>query len=622
MIRPDEIFTEIKNNRAICPECDDGKKRKQGTVQINQDFAYCMKCLKDWQFSGYEPKTANVEYKLKKTELVEPSKTLKKSGYDQARLNFVNDFSDLLNILKLPWNEIALENRFGLGVKYDKDHNPQLVFKINDEHIKHHKGSQFGNAKCKVYPSPTYLKPCDTLLLCEGEKDAITANCHGASAITFTSGAGALPSDLTVLSQYNKIVIAYDNDDKGREGALKVAKALWSTDCEVSIVEWNGVPDQYDVTDHFISGTLDDLYGMAKPFGDDPGDLGGMPVFSPDAFVDVFKDPPVPIVDGLLFEKDILGIAGSTNVGKSVFSLQLSTSIAMGVPFLNFRIPNPKRVMHVQFELKDESFSNLIRVTSGSIKEKYPVEAPLFNENCFILSSGQMDLFTDKYEQIEANLRHTNVDVLVIDNLYTSVGVDVSRNEFLMDVLRKLMNLKHTYGVAIILVCHHKKMDLPVPLDVSQVLGGSSLTNSLDAICQIASTKRAEGVKVLKVTKVRAHSKFHGIPLALKLHNFLDENDAQTLMFEYLRPLPKNEMFWYTDPKESNEERVLKAISCEGDNFSRESFQVALEEVMRLTSNKAVYNWIDKMITQGLIEKIEHGHYRKLSSEIDGIFEK
>lgn len=621
MIRPEEIFSTIRNNRAICPLCDDGKKRVQGTVQINADYAFCNKCQKDFQFNNSFIKMPKQEYKLSKTELVTPSKTLEKSGYDDARIKFVKHYAELFKELKLPWNEVALENRFGLGIKRDKDRNLQLVFKINDEHIKHHKGPQFGDAKCKVYPSPTYLKPCDTLLLCEGEKDAITANCHGASAITFTSGAGALPSDLKMLDQYNKIVIAYDNDDKGREGALKVAKALWSEDCEVSIVEWNGVPDQYDVTDHFLGGTLEDLYDMAKPFGDDPGDLGGMPVFSPDSFMTVFKDPPVPIVDGLLFEKDILGIAGSTNVGKSVFSLQLSTSIAMGVPFLNFKIPKPKRVMHVQFELKDESFSNLIRVTSGSIKEKYPVEAPLFNENCFILSSGQMDLFTDKYEQIEANLRHTNVDVLVIDNLYTSVGVDVSRNEFLMDVLRKLMNLKHKYGVAIILVCHHKKMDLPVPLDVSQVLGGSSLTNSLDAICQIASTKRAEGVKVLKVTKVRAHSKFHGIPLALKLHNFLDENDAQTLMFEYLRPLPKNEMFWYTDPKESNEERVLKAIVCEGDNFSWESFQVALEEVMKLTSRQTAFTWIDKMITQGLIEKIERGHYRKLSSEIDGILE-
>jgi len=40
-----------------------------------------------------------------------------------------------------------------------------------------------------------------------------------------------------------------------------------------------------------------------------------------------------------------------------------------------------------------------------------------------------------------------------------------------------------------------------------------------------------------------------------------------------------------------------------------------------LTSKGATYNWIDKMIAQGLIEKIEHGHYRKLSSEIDGILE-
>tara|TARA_Y100001972_G_scaffold128200_1_gene187953 strand:+ start:123 stop:1988 length:1866 start_codon:yes stop_codon:yes gene_type:complete len=620
VIRPDEIFTNIRGNRAYCPLCDDGKKRKQGTVEINADYAFCHKCEEDFQFNKAFIKIPKKEYKLENTKPVEPLKILEESDYNQSRINFVNNYKKLFKELKLPWNDVALENRFGLGVFRNPERHLQLVFKINDEHIKHHKGKQFGSAKCKIYPSPTYPKSC-TLLLCEGEKDAITANCHGASAITFTSGAGALPSDLTMIDKYNNIIIAYDNDEKGREGAKKVAKALWNKERSVSIVKWRGVQDQWDVTDHFASGTLDELVAMAEPFGKDPTELGGMPVFSPDQFAEEFKDPPVPIVEGLLYEKDILGVAGSTNVGKSVFSLQLSTSIAMGVPFLNFKIPKPKRVMHVQFELKDESFSNLLRVTSGTIKEKYPVEAPLFNENCFILSSGQMDLFTDKYAQIEANLRHTNVDVLVIDNLYTSVGVDVSRNEFLMDVLRKLMNLKQKYGVAIVLVCHHKKMDLPVPLDVSQILGGSSLTNSLDFICQIASTKRAEGVKVLKVTKVRAHSKFHGIPLALKLNNFLDEHDKQTLMFEYLRPLPKNEMFWYSDPKESNEERVLKAIECEGDNFSWESFKIALENVMKLTSNKAVYNWIDKMIAQGLIEKIERGHYRKLSSEIDDIFE-
>jgi hypothetical protein len=213
------------------------------------------------------------------------------------------------------------------------------------------------------------------------------------------------------------------------------------------------------------------------------------------------------------------------------------------------------------------------------------------------------------------------VDVLVIDNLNTSVGVDVSKNEMAMEVLRKLINLKQKYNLSIIMVSHHKKIDVPAPIDISQMLGGSAYTNSLDFICQLANTKRAEGVKVMKITKVRAHSKFHNVPLALKLHNYHDESEKQKLYFDYLRPLPKNEIFWLTDPKESNEEKVLKAIASGGANFSWEQFGTALEQTMRLTSTKTVYNWLEKMITQGLIEKLERGHYRKLTTEIDDLLD-
>ena len=79
-------------------------------------------------------------------------------------------------------------------------------------------------------------------------------------------------------------------------------------------------------------------------------------------------------------------------------------------------------------------------------------------------------------------------------------------------------------------------------------------------------------------------------------------------------------MFWYADPKESDEERVLKAIPTES-NFSWEQFQAALEATLNLTSQQTAYNWLDKMIDQGLISKIERGHYRKITTEIDAIFD-
>ena len=611
-------FSRISNDgkRAWCPACDDST-RKQGSVQINGDYAFCHKCSEHWNLGEYKKISASVEYKLKNTRPIEPTEAVEKSSYDECRANYLKNNTEILNNLKLPWNDKASDEMFGVGIRRDDKKDLQLVFRIAADHIKYHKGSQFGSAKCKVYPSPLSLGPCSTLLLCEGEKDVVTAYCHGANAVTFTSGAGALPEDLTVLDEYNNIVIAYDNDEKGKEGAKKTAVALYKSGRKVSIVE----PDKYDITDYLQYNSIDSLWKLAVPFGDDPVDLGGMPSFSPAQFLSTFKELPVPIVESLLYEKDILGIAGSTNVGKSVFSLHLSTCIAMGVPFMTFNIPKPRRVMHVQFELKDEGFARLIKVTSQTLLEQCPVEAHRFEENCVFLSSGQRDLFTDKYDAIEANLRHTDVDVLVIDNLNTSVGVDVSKNEMAMEVLRKLINLKQKYNLAIIMVSHHKKIDVPAPIDISQMLGGSAYTNSLDFICQLANTRRADGIKVMKITKVRAHSKFHNVPLALKLHNYHDEDEKQKLYFDYLRPLPKNEIFWLTDPKESNEEKVLKAIASGGDNFSWEQFATALEQTMRLTSTQTAFNWIDKMITQGLIEKLERGHYRKLTTEIDDLLD-
>jgi hypothetical protein len=143
------------------------------------------------------------------------------------------------------------------------------------------------------------------------------------------------------------------------------------------------------------------------------------------------------------------------------------------------------------------------------------------------------------------------------------------------------------------------------------MLGGSAYTNHLDAVVQMASSNRMQGLKVMKITKVRSQNDLHGVPVGIKLIN------DEVLYFEYLKPLPKNEMFWYTDPKESREEEVLQAVVTDGDNFSRDAFATALEKVTGLASNKAVYNWLEKMMSIGLIGKIGHGQYYKMRTELD-----
>jgi Fe2+ or Zn2+ uptake regulation protein len=55
----------------------------------------------------------------------------------------------------------------------------------------------------------------------------------------------------------------------------------------------------------------------------------------------------------------------------------------------------------------------------------------------------------------------------------------------------------------------------------------------------------------------------------------------------------------------------------DGHNFSTTAFASALESVMKLSSNTAVYSWLDRMENQGLIRKVERGHYCKVTTELD-----
>ena len=90
---------------------------------------------------------------------------------------------------------------------------------------------------------------------------------------------------------------------------------------------------------------------------------------------------------------------------------------------------------------------------------------------------------------------------------------------------------------------------------------------------------------------------------------------------EYLRPLPKNELFWYSQRKENDMDRVLSAITMDGDNFSAAAFGDALQQVLNISSTRSVYKWLDKLVDQGLIRKIEKGHYVKCANELESFLD-
>ena len=376
MIRPSQIFTDINSvgNRARCPKCNDGKKNYN--VQIEPDHAFCHKCTKTWWFDDKKqytngeiepPKVSDGHFFRKH---VKSTDAVKESSYIKDRENFLTHWKKVKKDLELPWNLESRRDKYGIGVR-NKDNKMQLVFRIADNHIKRHTCEEFGGAECKIYPDLADIKPDSTLLICEGEKDAVSASCYGFPAITFTSGANGIPKNTDVLDQYNNIVICYDADESGQKGAKKLANHLYHADRNIKILE---LDDNMDITDFFAAGNdairLNMLIHNAKRFGDDPADFGGDPVYNVLDFLETFQDEVHYICDEILLEDGRTSVAGGTNVGKSLFALQFALCVSMGVPFMTFNVPKPRRVLLVQFEMMDAMMTQRITSMMNALLDK------------------------------------------------------------------------------------------------------------------------------------------------------------------------------------------------------------------------------------------------------------
>jgi DNA primase len=117
-----------------------------------------------------------------------------------------------------------------------------------------------------------FLTPMDdvlryhSLLICEGEKDMLTAKSMGIpNAVAKIGGTNSLVIGGKPVEN-KTITLCYDCDDAGRQGAIKDADILMNKfACKVKIIDL-GLQDKEDLNDYFIKygHTLQDFIDLVK----------------------------------------------------------------------------------------------------------------------------------------------------------------------------------------------------------------------------------------------------------------------------------------------------------------------------------------------------------------------
>lgn len=145
-----------------------------------------------------------------------------------------------------------------------------------------------------------------------------------------------------------------------------------------------------------------------------------------------------PIVEGILYENDVICISAYTGKGKSILALQLMCCLTTGAPFLGTQyIPHPFNVLYLQTEGdRAETIERLEAMNEGvAIDDSRWIHINLAGI-CLNTSEGLNQLLA------LCKSAPIKVDVVIVDPLYTTMKGTMSSDSDTTEWIRNLREFK------------------------------------------------------------------------------------------------------------------------------------------------------------------------------------
>lgn len=353
--------------------------------------------------------------------------------------------------------------------------------------------------KSLLYKLPDVEKAINSgekILLCEGEKDALTAFGFGFRATTSAWGAGNWNEINTMQLQGANVVLVPDTDEAGQLGGLKRAKSLLGV---AKSVCWLAIPEQFKdltewaeagVTKEQLAGQISALEPINEAFvqerekqlrgkynkteselfgGDDTAETAGDPfpeAITYDGFEPETTEDPLELLRGsnegkgrILCKRHIALLSGETGVGKSTLITQMAIMFALGQPLFGLTPKRPLKIFVFQAENDERDMWEKLDGTIENVVKPLELEgyeATLKKNLLFEKESCGL--------KGEAFIRHVkkccdfyHPDLIIADPLYAYIGSDVSDQGKVSDWIRNLFELCKKECFAMFIIHHFNK---------------------------------------------------------------------------------------------------------------------------------------------------------------------
>jgi predicted ATP-dependent serine protease len=207
--------------------------------------------------------------------------------------------------------------------------------------------------------------------------------------------------------------------------------------------------------------------------------------------IDAARRPnPVDLYNSLWYEGEVCCLFADSNIGKSIFAVQMADYVAHSQP-----------VLYVDCELSDKQFQ--LRYTDQDTGLRHIFPDNLLRAEIRPEAINAQNYEDDIIQNIEEAAISTGCRVIVIDNL-TYLCNSSEKGDVAGIFMMKLMTIKKKHGWSLLIIAHTPKRTLSNPITQNDLAGSKKLYNFFDSVIAIGQSANDPGIKYVKQVKVRA----------------------------------------------------------------------------------------------------------------------
>lgn len=302
--------------------------------------------------------------------------------------------------------------------------------------------------------------------------------------------------------------------------------------------------------------------------------------------------PKNAIIDGILYENDIVCISAEAGLGKSILALQMSCSLTTQRAFLDtYEVNRVCNVLYVQTEGDRgetvERIRNMSKAVPINVNNFYHLNLPGL---CINVTDG-MTAFLKMIAETKVHY-----DVVIFDPLYTTIKGSFNNDDTATDWHREIRRIRGQYPKVAIVVMHHDAKD--------QVINGQTIERGLKDVFGSSFWIAAFNQNY----KLKKHDEVY--TLALGKGRAGPDKTARQVEMRLIQPSP---LMYTIDPVRLND-TTLKIETIFRGNPDKRYRRVELEGLVD-KSKPTVWRALRDLEREGKITKVidEGATYYKLS---------